>query len=268
MSLDSTRQFWNASPCGGHSKFISRRALRYRFEPWLPSTLESIAQKHSNIVEIGCGQGTDGFTLCSFLPQDGSYLGIDYSDESVQAARQSVTEAEAVMDLRVSPTFQNGNAENLEFADESTECVYSLGVLHHTADVPKAVDEVYRILKPGGKAYIYLYRKWSPKVTIAKALRAFQKTCDVVTQTENCIYKLLYGRHLENVLGTMLLECFGVPFMKWYSRDEIHKLFSKFNVVRLSPIGYNIRLLNKKDGLTRLGYFWAIEAQKPNKKGL
>jgi len=263
LSLENTKKFWNASPCGGQNDFLIPFEASLRLGAVGAIDIGEYRKKHPHIIEIGCGQGTDGYVLCSHLPHDGSYLGIDYSNESVQVAVLAETEARAELDLQVSPAFQSGNAENLDIADESAECVYSFGVLHHTSDVPKAVDEVYRILKPGGRAYIYLYRKWSPKVTIAKALRSFQKACDVVTRTENCIYTFIYGRHFESVLGTMLLECFGVPYMEWYSRDEIHELFSKFDIVHLSPIGYNVRLLPQlKDGLTRFGYFWAIEVEK------
>ena len=52
-----------------------------------------------------------------------------------------------------------GDAENLPFDDGTFDIVYSNGVLHHTLDTEKALDEVYRVLKPGGRAVIMLYCK-------------------------------------------------------------------------------------------------------------
>jgi len=54
-----------------------------------------------------------------------------------------------------------GDAEALPFDDGTFDVVYSNGVLHHTPDTEKAFDEVFRVLKPGGRAVIMLYCKSS-----------------------------------------------------------------------------------------------------------
>ena len=46
-----------------------------------------------------------------------------------------------------------GDAENLPFADQSLDVVYCCSVLHHFFDLPKAIREIYRTLKPGGVFY-------------------------------------------------------------------------------------------------------------------
>ena len=51
------------------------------------------------------------------------------------------------------------DGERLPFADGTFDIVYSNGVLHHTPDTALAVDEVYRMLRPGGRAVIMLYCK-------------------------------------------------------------------------------------------------------------
>jgi SAM-dependent methyltransferase len=53
------------------------------------------------------------------------------------------------------------SAENLPFEDESFDAVYSWGVLHHSPNTERALDEVYRILKKGGFAKIMIYHKYS-----------------------------------------------------------------------------------------------------------
>jgi ubiquinone/menaquinone biosynthesis C-methylase UbiE len=54
-----------------------------------------------------------------------------------------------------------GDAEDLSFEDGAFDIVYSNGVLHHTVSTEKAMDEVFRVLKPGGLAVIMLYCKSS-----------------------------------------------------------------------------------------------------------
>jgi len=54
-----------------------------------------------------------------------------------------------------------GDAEDLPFEDNAFDFVYSNGVLHHTTSTETAMDEVFRVLKPGGRAVILLYCKSS-----------------------------------------------------------------------------------------------------------
>ena len=89
QSLEQTRQFWDLSPCTGQETLAKRRAYRYRSEPWLPGMIRRITGENPEILEIGCGMGTDGLEFCTVLPDTGSYLGIDYSSESVVAAKQA-----------------------------------------------------------------------------------------------------------------------------------------------------------------------------------
>ena len=52
-----------------------------------------------------------------------------------------------------------GDAENLQFKDESFDIVFSIGVLHHTPDIGKGFGESYRVLKHGGEAWIIVYHR-------------------------------------------------------------------------------------------------------------
>ncbi len=111
--LEETRLFWNNSPCDGHELPVDRKSFRYSKEPWIPKIIERIARSHAHVVEVGCGQGTDGLLFSSLLPEHGSYIGLDYSEESVLVAKHSLTEAPEK--LTVQPEFRKGNAEELPF---------------------------------------------------------------------------------------------------------------------------------------------------------
>jgi len=50
---------------------------------------------------------------------------------------------------------------DLPHPDESLECVVSIGCLHHTGALPRAVAEVERVLRPGGTAVAMLYNRHS-----------------------------------------------------------------------------------------------------------
>jgi SAM-dependent methyltransferase len=259
-ALESTRSFWNSSPCNGQSTLEARRRYRYTVEPYLPETARRIASRHAQVVEVGCGMGTDAFNLCAQLPEHGRYLGLDYSPDSIAAAEAAVAEAGQ---LKVRPSFRVANAEALDLESGSVECVYSMGVLHHTAHPQRAIDEIMRVLQPGGRAYVYLYRTWGPKVMVAKALRAIQRLLDAALGRERCLYALVKGYHFERFLGTAVLECFGVPHLDCYDEVEMRRMFSDFRINELYPVGYSLPWLHSDtEAKGPLGYFWFIEVEK------
>jgi SAM-dependent methyltransferase len=260
-SLRSTRAFWDANPCGVHAAYEIQRAQRYAMEPWVPHLLERIVKRHRSLLEVGCGQGVDSIELCTARGLT-HYVGIDYSPQSVQKA---IENANSLRDqLNIIPEYQVGNAEALDFPDAVFDAVYSMGVLHHTADEAAAIREVHRVLKPGGVAYVCLYRKFAPKVAVAKGMRAAQRGLDLMLGTDRCIYRMLSNKSSSSrSFGTMFHECFGVPYMKWYSRAELNDLFADFDVTYMMAIGANLGHIVRPVGKpSPIGYFWVIEATK------
>ncbi|MEO5373105.1 MAG: class I SAM-dependent methyltransferase [Alphaproteobacteria bacterium] len=260
--LASTREFWDANPCGVHAGYEAQVQQRYAMEPYLPALLRRIGAAHANILEIGCGQGVDSTLLCAAMPAGGSYIGIDYSPASVDVARRNADYVDGT--LTVTPEYRVGNAEHLDFDDNHFDAVYSMGVLHHTANDLKAINEALRVLKPGGKAYIFLYRRPSLKVGVAKMLRALQAGLDMLLGTDRCIYGWLkrQGTH-SRLFGTMFHECFGVPHMKWYNRQEIESAFQGYSRIETESYGPNFgRLYRCGDDPNPFGFFWVVEATK------
>src|SRR5690348_12812708 len=176
--LGRVRDFWNESPCDGPPDYALRARFRYRKDPWLIPILERIAANYGNILEVGCGQGTDGVTLCGMLRPGAHYTGVDFSELSLSRARSSADELAAT--LPVAPLFQLENAEHLTFEDNHFDCVLSVGALHHSANTERALVEVRRVLAPGGSAFVLLYRRDSPKVLGAHILRGVQFGLDSI----------------------------------------------------------------------------------------
>jgi ubiquinone/menaquinone biosynthesis C-methylase UbiE len=52
-----------------------------------------------------------------------------------------------------------GDAERLPFPDRSFDLVSSNGVLHHTPNMPAALAEIHRVLRPGGRATVIVYHR-------------------------------------------------------------------------------------------------------------
>ena len=88
-----------------------------------------------NILDAGCGAGA----LCRRLCRFGETVGVDSSQESLDACRQE-TGFKVV----------KGSLLDLPFADNSFDLVFSLDTIEHIADDVAALGELRRVLKPGG----------------------------------------------------------------------------------------------------------------------
>ena len=53
------------------------------------------------------------------------------------------------------------NAQDLDFADRTFDAVMSMSTFEHIADVPKALSEIHRVLKPGGKVLLSFEPLWT-----------------------------------------------------------------------------------------------------------
>jgi len=104
-------------------------------------------------LDAGCGGGR--FTLAMHKMGAGHVVGVDLSPEAVaDGARRRDG-------LGISPDaveFVSNSLLDLPRAwSDRYDFVCSNGVLHHTTDPKRALSEVYRVVKPGGDAYIYVY---------------------------------------------------------------------------------------------------------------
>lgn len=102
------------------------------------------------ILDIGTGPG--------YLPieiagrSSSLYItGIDLSRKLIKMAQSNSAKAGLSDRLR----FQFGNAGNLAFDDSSFDMVISTGMLHSLKDPVKVLQEIYRVLKSGGEAWVF-----------------------------------------------------------------------------------------------------------------
>jgi SAM-dependent methyltransferase len=171
---ERVRAFWQANPCGvkfadappGTRRFYELvEAHRYTKEWHIPAAADFQSARGLKVLEIGCGLGTDG---AQFAQAGADYTGVDLTDAAVDLARKRFEI------FGIPGKFQTADAEQLEFADGTFDLVYSHGVLHHTPETGKAIREVHRVLRPGGRAVIMLYHRdsYNYRVNISMLRRA------------------------------------------------------------------------------------------------
>tara|TARA_B100000963_G_scaffold9443_1_gene7415 strand:- start:7057 stop:7800 length:744 start_codon:yes stop_codon:yes gene_type:complete len=119
--------------------------------------------KDLTILDYGCGIGHSLKKVYKFNPKKIS--GIDISEVSIEKAKKLVAEEDLNIELSVD------DCENTRFKNETFDIVYGTGILHHL-NMQLCINEIYRILKPGGQfvfieplgtnPLINFYRKLTP----------------------------------------------------------------------------------------------------------
>lgn len=110
--------------------------------------------KNKKVLEIGVGNGSHAGLLAKY---SGNFTGIDLTDYAVK----STTNRMKVFGLNAA--ILKMDAQELQFNDNSFDFVWSWGVIHHSANTRKILEEINRVLKPGGEAIIMVYHRsiWS-----------------------------------------------------------------------------------------------------------
>lgn len=220
MSAQNPKQlvhdFWNQASCGEtlYLKGTEREAFelqsreRYRLEGELISGLAGFDDTRGRkVLEIGVGLGADHQR---FAEAGAELYGIDLTERAVEHTQRRLDT------FGLSSSLAVGDAEHLDFPDNYFDVVYSWGVLHHSPDTPAAVNEVYRVLKPGGEARIMIYHKWS-----------------VIGFMLWTRYGLLRGRPWTG-LAEIYSSYLESPGTKAYTIREAEQLFAHFRVQSIS----------------------------------
>ena len=123
-------------------------------------------QQAENILDVGCGIGGSSLYLAKKF--NAKVTGITLSP--VQASRAAERATEALLNTQAS--FQVADAQNMPFADNSFDLVWSLESGEHMPDKTKFMQECYRVLKPGGK---FIMVTWCHRSTENEALTIDEK---------------------------------------------------------------------------------------------
>lgn len=209
------RDFWNDESCGEiyatgeshRSYYDSHSKTRYELEPYLLDFAAFHEARGKDVLEVGVGMGADHIKLAESQPR--SISGIDLTPRAIEHTTKRLATYGLRSDVRVA------DAENLPFADQSFDLVYSWGVLHHSPDTSRAISEVLRVLRPGGSARIMIYHKYSLTGAMLWLRYALLKGRPSRSLTE------IYAEHLES------------PGTKAYSIKEASDMFSGFSHVAI-----------------------------------
>ena len=206
ISIKQISHYWDAQPCNiRHSakplfskEYFDEVEARKRFvEPHTETFADFAKWRNKNVLEIGCGIGTDAVR---FARAGARYVGVDVSERSVDIAVKRFK----LFGLR--GTFHVANAERLSeiVPIKPFDLVYSFGVIHHTPHPSKVVNEVHKFMHDRSVFRLMVYAKQSWKSWMIEA-----GLCQPEAQS-------------------------GCPLVRTYDRDTISKLLKNFRIVKMS----------------------------------
>lgn len=113
------------------------------------------AMPGARFLDVGCGTGNRSMKIAQRYGVK-EFVGIDHSTASLAVAEEVAREEGFD---RFTPV--EGNILELPFEDGEFDVVVSWGVLHHTSDPYRGLQEMVRVCKPGGYVGIFLYNKYN-----------------------------------------------------------------------------------------------------------
>jgi len=255
------KKYWNQAPCGtefieeerlSHQYFDAIEDFRYTIEPEIFSFAQFTRFRNKKVLEIGVGAGTDfvQWTRAGALAH-----GIDLTEEAISHVKYRLSlEGLQATDLRVA------DAEKLPYDDCSFDLAYSWGVIHHSPNTIKCLDEIVRVTKPGGTIKVMIYNRHS----LFALYRYLQ--CGLFNGKPFTSFKKILFNHQES-LGT-----------KAYTFKEARRVIKKLPVTitkmsapatghdllyyKSKPVRWLAKCLASLWGWQRCGWFLMIELKK------
>jgi len=172
----------------------------------------------ARVLEVAPGPGYFAIELAKLGPF--GVTGLDVSHTFVEIARRNAQEQNVTVD------FQQGNASQMPFADESFDLIVCRAAFKNFSEPVRALAEMRRVLRPGGKAVIIDLRRDTPQTEINKHIDAMDAG-------------LLNAAFMKWTFRFMLLK-------RAYTREDFEKMIAESGwqiyEIGQAPVGFEISL--------------------------
>ncbi|XP_021727074.1 2-phytyl-1,4-beta-naphthoquinone methyltransferase, chloroplastic-like [Chenopodium quinoa] len=121
------------------------------------------AKRGDSVLDICCGSGDLAFLLSEKVGLDGQVIGLDFSSNQLLIASSRQQERSTLCYRNIE--WLEGDALNLPFSDANFDAITMGYGLRNVTDKERAVEEIFRVLKPGCKASILDFNKSTEPIT-------------------------------------------------------------------------------------------------------
>ena len=222
-TLIEIKEYWEqATPMKFDTEkwdYEQKRAFRYKLQDYMQEAFRFADFEGQSVLDIGCGAGIDA---AEFARHGAKVTAIDLTQTGVELTRNLLTEA------RLSAIVRQADVCDLPFEDARFDCVYTYGVLHHIPNVNKALFEIQRVLKTGGKVMAMLYNKDSLLYGYSIMYQHGVKDGWLATLNQDELVSRFSERNEF------------CPYTKAYQKSEAIELFGKFFGSVEASVYYNV----------------------------
>jgi ubiquinone/menaquinone biosynthesis C-methylase UbiE len=176
-----------------------------------------------DVLEIGSGGGAHS---ALFQKYGANVISIDITPERVLSTSKKLS----LLNGSKGVAFLS-DAENLPFRNESFDIVYSNGVLHHSENTEKCVEEVYRVLKPNAKAILMLYSRYSAHYWLNLFVKGVLTRAIFQYPEYEWLGRITEGKPVHGVTKN--------PVTRVYSRRQLVNLFKKYKIISLRKYDFD-----------------------------
>lgn len=182
--------------------------------PTLTQAFKDYNNEVKNFVDVGCGDGAllQGLKMHGWFSNRTIY-GIDLSQTRLDRLKQICPEVSTIL----------ASAESIKLPDECIDFAISTQVIEHVLDQPLMLDELARIVRPGGKLYLttvfkrwygwYFYRCNGRWVMDPTHLREYQDDGELIPDMQKAGFKII--KNIKTPISYPLID----PFLR---RFNIH----------------------------------------------
>lgn len=238
--LEAVAKYWGDHPVhsvefhpGSNLREYCDQIDRLRWsdnERWAQKFYDLQLPEGSTVLDAGCGIG-----VCSryYARRGYKVYAIDIAPSAVEITRKSFE----LFGLKGRVTV--GNVESIPYPDNSFDGLVSNGVIHHTPNTEKAVDEFYRVLKPGGLALCCVYYR---NILLRPPLWMLTKRLLPLLLRKKTGREGMLSVGIPEEL-VRIYDGDGTPIAKLYSKAAAKQLFHRFHVRAMAPHYFPARFL-------------------------
>ena len=219
-------QFSKNEVSGSFDRMATYYAGERGHSPWflaqLKIVLEMLGSEEGRLLDIGCAAGAEFEPL---LARGFQIVGIDYSPEMLRLARQRFGASHSVHLARA-------DAEALPFPDASFDQVVCLGVFEYLTTYERSLNEIHRVLRPGGMVIISL----PTRISLDRISNKLFNTTTVPLW--RVIKKLMGKRSSGQPVGRRWNRCIPWQFRAMLRQHGFSPEHSAYSGFLLFPLGH------------------------------